>query len=750
MFVTFVYDMAYLLPLLGGALLGLGRFFEIEDAGVWHFAVMLLAAVVCEIFRVVNSRGRLVMAVMGLLTAVSIAVLTEPGQRIELYNKCVPYINCVIMTLVCFVLMIFLVKFRKVRIILALLLTAGMITAAIMDIELHKLVVASAFFIIAAVMADIIQVRWKKSGYTDAGKHFVYILPFIFVMCIVVFAVPASEKAYDWGFVKRFASYLQEKYNEIAHGIVLSRSDDYFASVIGFSERGEVSGDSYKEPEEMIELVYENGFSTDVYLSGKHFDTFNGREWLVLNNSKIDDAMFDLIASRACANKYNTNVTDIMRTVKLQLEFKNQKTAYMFMPLKSLLTESQNKLKTLNQGGNRMFEKKMGYKTAYKLNYYKLNRNADNFIGFIRAEHELDTKTWDREAILYRNRDERLYTYEQYQQWKQMVFDWYGQKVELSSELRSYMDKIYEGAEDDFDKLVRIEALLKGFDYTNTPGELPARVNSPASFLDYFILHKREGFCSYYATAFVLLARAEGIPARYVQGYHVKSGNSNTTMVTSDMSHAWPEVYINDFGWLPFEPTPGYGRTVSWMTREEEQALKEKLKETAEEYIHDEYEPVDITAEEEEPEEEEEQETFDWRLIVFPAALGIVLIPLFKIIERLADRRRFRKKSQKDKIADICHRNMKLLGMSGYKMENGETLAEFGKRVMEKEETDLNNFIGEYELLSYSTVRDEEKSLCTVYEAYLELQLLFKKKHKFRYLLYKINNTSIRIRTIEE
>ena len=34
----------------------------------------------------------------------------------------------------------------------------------------------------------------------------------------------------------------------------------------------------------------------------------------------------------------------------------------------------------------------------------------------------------------------------------------------------------------------------------------------------------------------------------------------------SGMAHSWPEVYIDGVGWIPFEPTPGYGRMryVSW------------------------------------------------------------------------------------------------------------------------------------------------------------------------------------------
>ena len=40
--------------------------------------------------------------------------------------------------------------------------------------------------------------------------------------------------------------------------------------------------------------------------------------------------------------------------------------------------------------------------------------------------------------------------------------------------------------------------------------------------------------------------------------------------VTANMAHAWPEVYIEGIGWLPFEPTPEYEeiRYTPWKMKE--------------------------------------------------------------------------------------------------------------------------------------------------------------------------------------
>ncbi|MCC7353951.1 MAG: transglutaminase domain-containing protein [Anaerolineae bacterium] len=76
---------------------------------------------------------------------------------------------------------------------------------------------------------------------------------------------------------------------------------------------------------------------------------------------------------------------------------------------------------------------------------------------------------------------------------------------------------------------------------------------------DWFLFDLRKGYCDYYATAFVVMARAVGLPARlavgYVSGTYDTKGNLYN-VVEAD-AHSWPEVYFPKYGWLPFEPTGG-------------------------------------------------------------------------------------------------------------------------------------------------------------------------------------------------
>ena len=71
-------------------------------------------------------------------------------------------------------------------------------------------------------------------------------------------------------------------------------------------------------------------------------------------------------------------------------------------------------------------------------------------------------------------------------------------------------------------------------------------------------LQERSGYCVHYASAFTVMARSLGIPTRIAVGYASRSAEPGAwTAVTGHQLHAWPEVWLDDAGWVAFEPTPG-------------------------------------------------------------------------------------------------------------------------------------------------------------------------------------------------
>ncbi len=90
------------------------------------------------------------------------------------------------------------------------------------------------------------------------------------------------------------------------------------------------------------------------------------------------------------------------------------------------------------------------------------------------------------------------------------------------------------------------------FYYTLTP---PLLINDT---VDEFLFETRQGFCEHYASAFVILMRAAGIPARIVTGYQGGYTNpiGNYLIVYQRYAHAWTEVWLGDnLGWTRIDPT---------------------------------------------------------------------------------------------------------------------------------------------------------------------------------------------------
>ena len=75
--------------------------------------------------------------------------------------------------------------------------------------------------------------------------------------------------------------------------------------------------------------------------------------------------------------------------------------------------------------------------------------------------------------------------------------------------------------------------------------------------VDEFLFDTRAGFCEYYASAFTVMMRMAGIPARVVTGYQGGFYNNigSYVLVRQSDAHAWSEVWVKGSGWTRIDPT---------------------------------------------------------------------------------------------------------------------------------------------------------------------------------------------------
>jgi len=144
-----------------------------------------------------------------------------------------------------------------------------------------------------------------------------------------------------------------------------------------------------------------------------------------------------------------------------------------------------------------------------------------------------------------------------------------------------------------YEKAKALEAYLSTtFPYTNTPDLTKRR---SGDFVDGFLFEVQEGYCDYFSTAMVVMARSLDMPARWVKGYI--SGQSSDEMifeqylpgeqidlngpglytVRNSDAHSWVEIYFEGYGWIPFEPTAGFTLPIVQVENETEVQLPDNL-----------------------------------------------------------------------------------------------------------------------------------------------------------------------------
>ena len=106
----------------------------------------------------------------------------------------------------------------------------------------------------------------------------------------------------------------------------------------------------------------------------------------------------------------------------------------------------------------------------------------------------------------------------------------------------------------DFEKAT---LLLKFFKDQNLSYTLKPKGTDLEDFSDSFLFESKNGYCVHFASAFAQSARMLDIPSRVVTGF--KSGKENMIqnylLVKQSDAHAWVELYLDDSGWVRFDPT---------------------------------------------------------------------------------------------------------------------------------------------------------------------------------------------------
>lgn len=634
-------------------------------------------------------------------------------------------LQTVLVAVLAYLFQLLLERFLFLKAGTAGLMLAGLLVCLFREKEVSHAAVVLALCYIVMIGTELVQGRWKKNRKKESKAQMIWITPFMVVYFLILLLLPVPKKPYDWQWMKEMCAQVKETFLTVTQKLFDGEKESFEMTMSGFSENGKLRGNFLADEQEVLTIQGERNLVTNVYLMGTVYDTFDGREWQQKDEVTFLDRLLDTRQTLYSVRKYREMyLKDYIYRTKLHIRYQNFMTAYLFAPLKteSIQREDGN-LTFFPKGDSLVFDERKGYGTEYDVTFYQLNVDQEEFYQFLESSTEPDQEEWLEILENYRQETGDKLTLEDVGSYRRRIEDRYLEEPEISVEVAEYLKRMTQNAETDVEKLRAIERELSSLTYTATPGELPGFVTDAGTFLDYFLLENRQGYCTYFATAFVLLARAEGIPARYVQGYCVPMHGEEETTVYSSMAHAWPEAYIEGVGWIPFEPTPGYAgiRYTPWQMRQE--AETENIQTGADVGWYQQQETVsqenwEVADQEnlEEPELPEhsaaELPGVFWRILgmaVITVAAGFALMLL---LEHVIGGCRYRRMDETKKFCAEIAKNRKVLFWLGAVRSEGETLQEFqgrteqlftGGGIPEETARELLYFLSDYEEFLYGT-----------------------------------------------
>ncbi len=301
--------------------------------------------------------------------------------------------------------------------------------------------------------------------------------------------------------------------------------------------------------------------------------------------------------------------------------------------------------------------------------------------------------------------------------------------VDFPSRVQELTEKLTKDYQNNYDKLKAIEAYLRTCTYTTAPGEVPEHED----FVDYFLNKSKAGYCTYFASAMATMGRCIGIPTRYVEGfivdYEKADGYAASYVVRGKKAHAWVEAYFEGFGWVAFEPSPGYEPTLYYPYESEKEVMT--TSKPSEENEISQPAPVPSIAPELQEVGNQTRSTKENYIKVGLLFIGrmlfllILFILVIQCLFRWQYHRAFKKADASNRFRMRFYEMLYFLDQEGIKLRAEETLSDYGRRIEKlrgSEGVHVKEMIAAYVKLKYSErpLSDTEgESLERAYQAFM-------------------------------
>lgn len=373
------------------------------------------------------------------------------------------------------------------------------------------------------------------------GRHAIRLTGCAALLMLVLSLLPIPEKPIDWSFVERLARSVEDRIRTIQMDI------SYYTSNLGdgdqttgYSGLGRIS-DQVGTEKRLELLLSDRNVSGYLYLTGAMFSHYEGDHWT--GKEETGDLSW---ATGFLDALYRQGVTS--EEAACFSEMKNEHITYAYLRTRDrMLPLTTAEITDPADRGSTGFRKG----DAYAIRYLDVDFGSPMLQEVIRhaassAEEEVPLPALSAYAKELYHTTLPLEPGE-----NSASLSRYLDQTGITERMRTLAAEIAENAQTPLDRALMTEQFLRQFSYR--------RATDAGDDIDRFLFESGEGYCVHFATAMVLLLRAEGIPARYVEGYLCKLSERDENgqyIVSSTDAHAWAEAYMDGFGWVPLEPTP--------------------------------------------------------------------------------------------------------------------------------------------------------------------------------------------------
>lgn len=475
--------------------------------------------------------------------------------------------------------------------VLMVVLTIGfLIILTIKQYHVSRLVIGPCLCYALCVITDGCNLLWNPERNQTKVNASTFILPFCIIITLCSVLLPSNKEPISWKFITNVADKLTAQVENAVFDmqVMLGKKDSEFTlHYNGYSGEDNITlgGNLNPSDEILLKLSRKQRAFKDTYLMGSISNKYTGDGWVKEEIPVIDDVeeykmeFYEVLNSLYLSKLTLANNERLYHTVDLTVKYNKIKTKSLFWTIGSAGISQEDRKKVVDtKSSNITFDGVQKKGLMYTIKFIETNYSSDTFIEYMRSLDDFqytdtkksDTVNFDMDSLPDNSAFKQISKSvpmndvllssglnDIFMERAQIIKNYYTNLPStVPKRVYDLAEEITKDYDTKYDKLKAIETYLLTYKYTTSPKGTPGDVD----FVDYFLFESKEGYCSYFATAMAVLGRCIGIPTRYVEGLAVDYNNkvNSTYLVSSSRAHGWIDAYIEGYGWITFDPTPGY------------------------------------------------------------------------------------------------------------------------------------------------------------------------------------------------